>query len=165
MTNETKVEQTSDLERVVTRTFNAPAAAVFDAWTKPELMKQWWTPKSMPMSLDACAMDVRTGGTYRLTFTFNGMPPMDFFGRYIEVVPGKKLVWTNEEAGADGSTTMLTFDEHNGQTLVTQTERYPSKEALEADGAHEAAFETHRQLDELLQSVVSREGARRATKS
>ena len=151
--NHTTVERTSERKRVITRTCDAPARIVFEAWTKPELMKRWWVPKSVPMSLVACEMDVRVGGTYRLTFKTESIPAMDFFGRYIEVVPNARLVWTNEESGADGSTTTVTFEEKDGRTTVVVSELYPSKEALEADGAHEAAAETHRQLDELLATI------------
>jgi uncharacterized protein YndB with AHSA1/START domain len=153
--NETKVELKSERERVVTRTFLAPAHLVFDAWTKPELMKRWWVPRSMPMTLLSCEMDVRTGGSYCLTFQFESMPPMSFFGRYMEVIPNARLVWTNEEGGEAGSVTTVTFEEKGGKTLVTVSELYPSKEALEADGAHEAAQETHAQLDELLASLTA----------
>ena len=149
----TTVDRKSDRELVVTRTFNGPARLVFDAWTKPELMKRWWVPKSVPMSLVSCEMDVRVGGKYRLTFKSESMPSMDFFGRYIEVIPNERLVWTNEEGGADGSTTTVTFEEKDGKTTVIVSELYPSKEALEADGAHEAAGETHAQLDDLLASL------------
>ena len=148
------MERTSERELVVTRTIDGPAHIVFDAWTKPELMKRWWVPKSVPMSLIACEMDVRVGGRYRLTFKTDSIPSMDFFGRYLEVVPNARLVWTNEEGGEDGSTTTVTFEEKDGRTTVVISELYPSKEALEADGAHEAAAETHAQLDELLATLT-----------
>lgn len=153
--NPTRVERRSDRERVVTRTFDAPARLVYAAWTRPELMKRWWVPRSIPMAMVGCELDVRAGGRYRLSFTMEGMPPMDFFGRYLEVVPERRLVWTNEEGGADGSTTTVTFEEQDGKTVVTVSELYPSKEALEADGAHEAAAEVHAQLDELLASLTA----------
>jgi uncharacterized protein YndB with AHSA1/START domain len=66
--NSTTVERKSDREVVVTRTFDAPARLVFEAWTKPELFKQWWVPRSMGMTLRSCELDVRTGGKYRLVF-------------------------------------------------------------------------------------------------
>lgn len=155
MKNPTKVERKSDRELVVTRTFDAPARLVFAAWTTPELMKRWWVPKSVPIRMIACVMDVRTGGTYRLTFEGEGMPAMDFHGRYLDVVPNERLVWTNEESGADGSTTTATFVEKDGKTLVTVSEVYPSKEALEADGAHDGAAESHGQLDEVLAALLA----------
>jgi uncharacterized protein YndB with AHSA1/START domain len=158
--NRTTVERKSDRERIVTRTFDAPAYLVFEAWTKPELMKRWWVPRSVPMSLVSCEMDVRVGGRYRLSFEMDAMPPMDFFGRYLDVIPNARLVWTNEEGGEAGSVTTVTFEERDGKTTVVVSELYPSKEALEADGAHEAAAETHAQLDELLASLTATAGAR-----
>jgi len=149
MKNRTIVERRSEREVVVTRTFNAPARIVFEAWTKPELVKRWWVPKSMGMTLLSCEMDVRVGGKYR--FVFDASEPMAFFGRYIEVTPYSRLVWTNEESGDDGSVTTVTFEEHDGKTLLAMHELYPSKEALDAaGGAADATFETFAQLDELL---------------
>src|SRR5262245_6723520 len=114
MKNRTTVERTSERELVVTRTFNAPARLVFEAWTKPELFKQWWVPKSMGMVLRSCEMDVRVGGGYRLVFGEND----EFFGRYIEVTPHSRLVWTNDEAGDAGPVTTVTFEEQGGKTLL-----------------------------------------------
>jgi len=147
----TTVEQTSDREVVVTRTFDAPARLVFDAWSKLELFKQWWVPKSMGMKLYDCEMDVRTGGTYRLNFGEG----MDFFGRYLEVTPPTRIVWTNEEDGPDNSVTTVTFEEKDGKTHLVMSEVYPTKEALDAagTGAAEATQETFRQLDELLAAM------------
>ena len=68
MKSRTTVERKSERELIVTRTFNGPARLVFDAWTKPELFRQWWVPKSLGMSLLSCEMDVRVGGKYRLEF-------------------------------------------------------------------------------------------------
>ena len=79
--NRTTVERKSERELVVTRTFNAPARIVFEAWTRPELFRQWWLPKSIGMSLRSCEMDVRIGGKYRLEFEPDGMA---FFGTYLE---------------------------------------------------------------------------------
>ncbi|HKD16298.1 MAG TPA: SRPBCC family protein [Thermoanaerobaculia bacterium] len=148
MSNRTTVERKSDREVVVTRTFNAPARLVFDAWTRADLFKRWWVPKSMGMTLHACEMDVRVGGRYRLNFGDG----MDFFGRYLEVTPNSRLVWTNEEGGDAGQVTTVTFEEKGGQTLLVMHELYPSKEALDAagTGAAEAMNETFEQLDELL---------------
>jgi uncharacterized protein YndB with AHSA1/START domain len=147
MKNRTIVERKSERETVVTRTFNGPARLVFEAWTKPELFKKWWVPKSMGMTLVSCEMDVRTGGTYRLVFGQG----MAFFGRYTEVTPHSRLVWTNEEGGDNGSVTTVTFEEKEGKTLLVVSELYPSKEALDAaGGAADALVETFQQLDELL---------------
>jgi uncharacterized protein YndB with AHSA1/START domain len=133
----------------VTRSFNAPARLVFEAWTRPELFMRWWLPKSLGMSLRSCEMDVRVGGTYRLVFEPNGMA---FFGTYREVTPPSRLVWTNEEGADGGSVTTVTFDEQEGKTLLVMHERYASKEALDAagTGAADATVETFAQLDDLL---------------
>ena len=147
----TIVERKSDREVVVTRTFDAPARLVFEAWSRPELFKKWWVPKSMGMTLRSCEMDVRTGGKYRLNFGEG----MDFFGRYIEVTPPSRIVWTNEEGGESSSVTTVTFEEKAGQTLLVMSELYPSKEALDAagTGAADATHETFAQLDELLATL------------
>ena len=151
MKNRTTVERTSERELVVTRTFNGPARLVFEAWTKADLFKQWWVPKSMGMNLLSCEMDVRTGGRYRLVFGHDASKPMAFFGRYIEVTPYSRLVWTNEESD-DGAVTTVTFEEQDGKTLLAMHELYPSKEALDAagTGSADATVETFAQLDELL---------------
>jgi len=151
MKNRTTVERKSERELVVTRTFNGPARIVFEAWTKPELFKRWWVPKSMGMSLLSCEMDVRVGGKYRFVFGHDASKPMAFFGRYIEVTPYSRLVWTNEESD-DGAVTTVTFEEQDGKTLLAMHELYPSKEALDAagTGAADATVETFAQLDELL---------------
>ena len=147
--NRTTVERKSDRELVTTRTFNSPARLVFEAWTRPELFKRWWAPKSMGMSLHSCQMDVRVGGKYRLEFENETMA---FFGTYLEVIPHSRLVWTNEEGGEGGPVTTVTFEEKGGKTLLVLHELYPSKEALDAagTGAAEVLSETFAQLDELL---------------
>ena len=144
----TTVERRSERELVVTRSFDAPARLVFDAWTRPEHFRRWWVPKSMGMTLLSCEMDVRVGGRYHLNFGVG----MDFFGRYLEVTPPSRLVWTNEEAGDSGQVTTVTFEEKAGKTLLVMHELYPSKEALDAagTGAADAMSETFEQLDELL---------------
>ena len=151
MKNRTTVERNSERELVVTRTFNAPARLVFEAWTTPELLKRWWVPKSMGISLLSYEAEVRTGGKYR--FVYPGDPkPMEFFGRYIEVTPHSRIVWTNDEGGDGGSVTTVTFEEKGGKTLVVVRDLYPSKEALDAAGTGmaDAMHETFEQLDELL---------------
>ena len=152
MKNRTTVERKSERELVVTRTFNGPARIVFEAWTKPELFKQWWVPKSMGMSLLSCEMDVRVGGKYRLVFAHEASESMAFFGTYLEVTPQSRLAWTNEEGGDDGPVTTVTFEEQDGKTLLAMHELYPSKEALDAagTGSADATVETFAQLDELL---------------
>ncbi|HET7704289.1 MAG TPA: SRPBCC family protein [Candidatus Limnocylindrales bacterium] len=153
MKHRTTTERTSDLELVVTRTFNAPARIVFEAWTKPELFQRWWVPKSMGMSLLACEMDVRVGGTYRFVFGSDGITVMEVFGRYIEVTPYSRLVWTNDEGVEGGAVTTLTFEDTGGQTLLVKHDLFPSKQALDhelASGAADGLPEQLDQLDDLL---------------
>lgn len=150
--NHTAVERKSDLELVVTRTFNAPVHIVFEAWSNPELFKEWWVPRSAGLTLLSCDMDVRTGGTYRLVFRHPAADlPMAFFGTYKEVTPHKRLVWTNEESD-QGAVTTVTFEENAGRTLVTFHERYPTKAALDEAlaGSAEALPEQFAQLDAML---------------
>jgi uncharacterized protein YndB with AHSA1/START domain len=159
MKNPTTVERKSEREIVVTRTFNAPARIVFEAWTKPELLKRWWVPKSMGMSLLSCEADVRTGGKYRFEFSHpDWEKPMAFFGRYLEVIPHSRLVWTNDDA-EEGAVTTVTFEEKAGKTLLVVHDVYPSKEALDANaGMENAMTETFAQLDELLLTLGANVG-------
>src|SRR3954453_10559873 len=158
MKNRTTVERKSERELVVTRTINGPVRLVFEAWTKPELFKQWWVPKSLGMTLLSCEMDVRVGGKYRLEFA-QGDSHAAFFGTYREVTPHSRLDWTNEESD-EGSVTTVTFAEQGGKTLLVMHELYPSKEALDAagTGAADAMGETFDQLDELLVTLAASSG-------
>jgi uncharacterized protein YndB with AHSA1/START domain len=151
--NRTTAERKSERELVVTRTFNGPARIVFEAWTRPELLKRWWAPKSTGLSLLSCEADVRVGGRYRFVFGLGASKPMEFFGRYIEVTPHSRLVWTNDEGGDSGPITTVTFEERGGTTLLVMHDLYPSKEALDAAIAvmgMEGMQEPFEQLDELL---------------
>ena len=157
---ETTVARKSERELVVTRTFNGPAHIVFEAWTRPELLKRWWVPKSIGMSFVSCEADVRTGGTYRFVFSHPAAEqPMAFFGRYVEVTPGSRLVWTNDEGDEDGSVTTVTFEERGGETLVVIHELYPSKKALDDAMATESISWSGEQFEQLDQLLVAR-GAR-----
>ena len=152
--NRTTAERRSERELVVTRTFHFPARVVFGAWTNPELFKRWWAPKSFGLNMLSCEADVRVGGRYRLLFSHPAAPqPMEFFGRYLEVVPHSRLVWTNEEGGDGGQVTTVTFEERGGKTLLVMHDLYPSKDALDeaiASGSTSGTGETFDQLDELL---------------
>ncbi len=156
MNNRTTVERTSDRELVATRTFDGPARLVFEAWTKPELIMRWWAPESFGISFVSCETDVRTGGSYRFVFRHAGSEqPMAFFGRYIDVTPPSRLVWTNEEE-EDGAVTTVTFEEKDGRTLVVVHDLYPSKAALDgaiASGSTGGWPEQFEQLDDLLATL------------
>ena len=151
MQNRTTVERKSERELVLTQTFNGPARLVFEAWTKPELLKRWWVPKSAGVSLLSCELDVRAGGRYRFELGHDAAKPMAFFGRYIEVIPHSRLVWTNEESD-EGAVTTVTFEEKAGKTLLVLHELYPSKEALDVAiaGMEGGMPDSFAQLDELL---------------
>lgn len=155
----TVVERTSERELVVTRIFNGPVRIVYDAWTKAELFQLWWAPKSSGVPMIGCTMDVRTGGGYSVTFGRDAENTMTFFGKYLEVTPGSRLVWTNDEAGEEeGAVTTVTFAEEDGDTTrLILSELYPSKEALDASfvGMEDAMPEQFRQLDEWLASQTA----------
>jgi uncharacterized protein YndB with AHSA1/START domain len=156
MNNRTTIERKSERELVVTRTFNGPARLVFEAWTKPELMTLWWAPKSTGVPLLSCEMDVRVGGRYRLEFGHDAGSSFAFFGRYLEVTPPSRLVWTNEES-LDAAVTTVTFEERNGQTLLVLHEAYPSKDALDEAilGMEDGMPEQFEQLDALLATLAA----------
>jgi uncharacterized protein YndB with AHSA1/START domain len=158
MKNRTTVERKSESELVATRTFNAPARIVFQAWTTPELFQRWWVPKVFGLTLLSYEADVRVGGRYRLVFSHPAAAePVAFFGTYLEVTPHSRLVWTNEEAGDAGQVTTVTFEERGGQTLLVVHDLYPSKEALEGSGSMDAMPEQLEQLDELLVTLGASE--------
>ncbi len=158
MKNQINAERKSDRDLVSSRKINGPAHLVFEAWTHPELFKQWWVPKSAPITLQSCEMDGRTGGTYRLVFSA-GDQTAEFFGKYLEVTPHSRLVWTNDEGGADAATiTTVTFDEMNGSTFITVLDQYPSKEALDeavATGSSGAMPEQLEQLEALMTRIAN----------
>ncbi|HWG84143.1 MAG TPA: SRPBCC family protein [Deinococcales bacterium] len=149
----TGVERKSEREIIVTRTVNAPARLVFEAWTKAELFRRWWVPKSYGLKLLSCEMDVRVGGQYRLVFLHEGST-MEFFGTYLEVTPPSRLVWTNDEGDGGVTVTTVTFAEDAGKTLLVVHDLYPSQEARDS-GAADALPEALDQLDELLASLGS----------
>ena len=153
MKNRTTVERKSERELVVTRTFNGPARIVFEAWTKPELFKRWWVPKSMGMSLLSCEMDVRVGGRYRLVFGHGASEPMEFFGRYLEVTPHSRLVWTNDEGGDGGAVTTVTFEEKGWQDAAGHARALSlegSSRRCHRRGGRMGCARQFEQLDELL---------------
>lgn len=151
MKNPTVAERRSEREMVITRTFNAPARLVFQAWTTAELFARWWVPKSAGLKLVSCTMDARVGGGYRLEFDVGAPEPVAFFGRYLEVTPHSRLVWTNDEGGEGGAVTSVTLEEKGGVTLLVLHDLHASKDALDASlGSYDGMGETFEQLDELL---------------
>jgi uncharacterized protein YndB with AHSA1/START domain len=152
----TQVERASERELILRRVFRARPRTVFDAMTRPELVKRWWAPRSLGVVLFAYEAEIRVGGSYRYTFGHPGQPPMAFSGVYKEVVPGARLVYTQifepmRDAG-EGLIT-ATFEAHEGGTLLVQRELYPSKDVLDgaiASGMERGMRETLEQLAALL---------------
>lgn len=156
MKHHTTATRTTDCDLVLTRTFDAPARLVFEAWTRPELLMRWWVPKSCGLELRACDVDAHVGGRYRFVYA-HGDGEMAFFGTYREVTSPARLVWTNEEGDAGTMITTVTFDERDGQTQVVVHEHYPSKAALDAAaGGEQGAAEAYDQLDEFLREALAR---------
>lgn len=155
MNSRTTIERKSERELVVTRTFNAPARIVYEAWTRPDLFMRWWAPKSTGVPLLSCDMDVRVGDGYRVAFGQDASSAMEFFGKYLEVIPNARLVWTNEES-EDAAVTTVTFEDKGDVTLLTLFELYPSKEALDEAiaGMEGGTPEQFEQLDELLLTLT-----------
>jgi uncharacterized protein YndB with AHSA1/START domain len=151
----TQIERKSDRELVVTRVFDAAPEIVFRAWSQADLFRRWWVPKGAPMSLVSCDMDVRAGGKYRLEFGVGGSDTLAFYGKYLEVIPDQRIVWTNDE-GEEGAITTVTFEGQGGRTLLTFHEIYPTKEALDEamNGAAAGLPQQLDQLDELLTSTT-----------
>ncbi len=155
MKNQTKVERKSDRELVASRIISGAASIVFEAWAKPEIFKKWWIPKTAPIKLESCEMDIRTGGKYRLKMSMSDQT-MEFFGKYLEVTPNSRLVWTNEEGGADAAVvTTVTFEETEGATRVTVQDLYPSKKALDNAIATDSTGALPEQLEQLAQLIAA----------
>ena len=158
MKNHTTVDRKSDREVVVTRTINGSARIVFDAFSKPELLKRWWSPKSFGVSFVTCEADVRVGGKYRFVFSHGTSEPMTFFGKYLEVTPHSRLVWTSDEGAGGDAVTTVTFEEKGCKTLGVMSELHPSKEARDAtltSGWEPGMRETLDQLDELAPTLAT----------
>lgn len=147
----TTVVRKSDHEVVVTRIFDSPAAEVYAAWTRPELFREWWAPRSMGATITACEIDARRGGGYSITFGADGADPMTFFGRYLEVAPASRLAWTNEES-PDAPVTTVTFEAEGDGTRLSLRELYPTAEPVAdaVEGLQTMMVEQFAQLDALL---------------
>ena len=141
--NQTSMELVGDREIVIARTFNGPARIVFDAWTKPELVRLWWAPKSRGVSVVGCDADVRVGGNYRYVLRPATGDEIAFSGKYTEVTPHSRLVYTQifePMAGAGEVIVTVTFDERDGKTTVTSRLLYESVE--DRDGHLQSGMES-----------------------
>ena len=117
---ESTAEAMTDREIIVTRTIHAPARIVFEAWSRPEHIKRWFGPAPYPVTM--AEMDFRVGGRYRFAMTApNGKQMTPFGGEYLEIIPNRKIVFTDafELPGAEEMIMTVTFDERDGTTTVT----------------------------------------------
>ena len=113
-------EPEADRELIITRSFDAPARLLFEAWSRPEHLKKWFGPVGYPVTM--CEMDFRKGGQWRAAMTGpTGKQQTPFGGEYLEIVPDRRIVFSNgfELAGAEKMVMTVTFDENDGKTLLT----------------------------------------------
>ena len=113
-------ESDDDLAFVITREFDAPAHLLFEAFSRPEHVTQWFGPKGWPLTL--CEMDFRTGGRYRFAMTGpDGKQNTPFGGTYLEIVPDRKIKYDNrwEMPGAETMIVTFTYEERGGRTKLT----------------------------------------------
>ena len=170
--NQTSMELVGDREIVITRTFNGPARIVFDAWTRPELVRRWWAPDSRRVIVTTCEADVRAGGAYRYVLRLEKTGhQFAFSGRYTEVTPHSRLVYTELfEPSAEGANpgdagviVTVTFDERDGKTHMVSHSLCPSpavRDAIIASGMEHGMRETMDQLDLLVASLQSEQEGR-----
>jgi uncharacterized protein YndB with AHSA1/START domain len=128
MTGTVTITTPADREVVVTRAFDAPAAVVFDALTKPEILKKWYGQEGWEMVV--CDIDLRVGGKWRFVSRLPGGKEIGQLGVYREIEPGKRLVNTENWEDWDAGETLVTTDlvEQGGKTLLTSTILFPSRE-------------------------------------
>jgi uncharacterized protein YndB with AHSA1/START domain len=162
--SDTTLALEGEREIVITRSFNGPARIVFDAWTRPELVRRWWAPRSRGASVVACDADVRAGGRYRYVLRLDRGGEFAFSGRYSEVTPPSRLVYTEVfEPKAEGAqpndaevVVTVTFDEREGRTYMVSRSLCPSRDvrdAIIASGMEGGMRETMDQLDALVASL------------
>jgi uncharacterized protein YndB with AHSA1/START domain len=141
---------------VITRTFDAPARLVWDAMTSAEHMPKWWGPRSCPMS--KCVIDFRVGGKYLWATRVPDGSEHEFYGVYREIVPGKRLVYTQTYAPFPDAAAVVTisFAEENGKTqVVTHVlhEKVEHRDAHVSSGMESGLIESYERVDELLHSM------------
>lgn len=143
-------------EVVLTRVFDAPRHLVFDALTRPELVKRWFGPHGW--SLVVCEIDFRVGGAWRYVLEGPDGHSMGMGGEYREIVPGERTVHTEAFDGYPGdSVVTVVLTEHEGRTTLTGTVLYESQEVRDAvieSGMEHGAAETYDKLAELLPSLA-----------
>lgn len=158
----TTVERSSDREILVTRSFDAPPSIVFEVWTNPEYVRRWWSPRSCTEIVDV-QVELRVGGLWRYV-TRAGGEQHAFVGRYLEVTPPSRLVYTEifEPPGQrvdpdDGAIVTVTFEAEGDGTRLVSRSLFPSKEVLDrvlAMGVEGGLRETLEQFDAVLASLT-----------
>ncbi len=132
--NDFEIASDGDREIVITRTFDAPKDLVFDAFTKPEMVKQW-LHGPVENSLVTCDLDLRKGGKLRYIWSFGGGNEMGLSGEYVEIERPNRIVHTElfDEDWTGGETLVTTeFSDFKKGTKVTMTLRYQSPENRDA---------------------------------
>ena len=141
-------------EIVMTRVFDAPRQMVFDAFSKPELLKRWFGPRGW--SLVVCDVDFRVGGSWRFVLRGPDGKEMGMRGVYLEITPPERSVHMESFDDYPGeSQVTAVFAEHNGKTTLTATVLYPSQEIRDIvvkTGMEHGAAESYDKLAELLAS-------------
>jgi uncharacterized protein YndB with AHSA1/START domain len=151
-----KITTPTDREIVLTRVFDAPRRLVFDAFTKPELLKRWFGPRGW--SLVVCEVDLRVGGGFRFVLRSPDGREMGMRGVYREIVPPERSVHMesfDDYPGESQVTAVLV--EHGGKTTLTATVSYASREIRDAviqSGMEQGAAESYDKLAELFASLT-----------
>ncbi len=154
-------ESTATRELVVTRTYDAPARLLFEAWSRPEHIKRWFGPEGWPVT--HCEMDFRLGGRYRFAMTGpDGKEGTSFGGTYLEIVPNEKIVYDDafESPGAERMVMTVTFEETGGRTTLTVHTLFPSvamKDAHLGMGMREGLGMSLDQLGDLVAAMQAGE--------
>jgi uncharacterized protein YndB with AHSA1/START domain len=156
-----QVTTPSDREIAMTRVFNAPRSLVFDAWTKPELLKRWLGVRG-GWTFAVCEVDLRVGGTYRFVWRGPGGAEMGMGGVYRDVVRPERLVATEkfDQSWYEGDALDTTvWVEKGGKTTVTTTVLYASREVRDSvlrTPMATGVAESYDKLDEVLASTPAR---------
>jgi uncharacterized protein YndB with AHSA1/START domain len=161
-TSSITISTPSDLEIAIERSFNAPAALVFDAWTKPEHVRRWLGRHGDVMTV--CEIDLQPGGAYRFLWSLREGGEMGLYGTYKAIARPERLESTEffdepyfEEMGAGTLNTML-LQERDGVTKMTLTSLYKSKEARDRVLAVDMAIgleDGFERLDEVLRELAA----------
>ena len=148
----------NDRDVVITREFDAPRSLVFEALTRPELIRKWM--KAPGRSLEICDVDLRVGGAYHFVWKGPGRRDVGMYGVYREVAPPERLVvtesWEDWDAGETMSTTVLV--ERAGKTILTNTAHFPSRDVRDTvlkSGLESGAAENYNLLAAALRDLAA----------